>query len=64
MLFGEEFSDLETTLGMQQLLKLMGKSYKQSRISMKYNDLSLEEEFLKAYQPKIIIFARLYMIIS
>jgi len=26
-LLGEEFSDLETTLGMQQLLKLMGKSY-------------------------------------
>jgi len=63
-MLGEEFSDLETTLGMQQLLKLMGKSYKQSRISLKYIDQSLEDEFLKSYQPKIIIFAKLYMIIS
>jgi hypothetical protein len=63
-LLGEEFSDLETTLGMQQLLKLMGKSYKQSRISLKYFDQSLEDEFLKSFQPKIISFAKLYMIIS
>ena len=48
-MLGEEFSDLETTLGMQQLLKLMGKSYKQNRITMKYDDPSLEEEFLKSY---------------
>jgi hypothetical protein len=42
----------------------MGKSYKQTRISLKYNDSSLEEEFLRAFHPKIITFARNYMIVS
>jgi hypothetical protein len=37
-MLGEEYSDLETTLGMQQLLKLMGKSYEQSIISLKFYD--------------------------
>ncbi len=39
---GEEGTDLETSIGMQQLLLQMGKSYKQDKFSLKYKDESLE----------------------
>eukprot|EP00347_Sterkiella_histriomuscorum_P008673 403344196 len=58
----ENLENLETDAAFQKLIGSIGESYERDRFSMKFKDITLEQEYIETYQEKIRSYGLIYTI--